>query len=716
MIKKAATSPYPGIRPVTHRGQLKGRARTVASMVDYLENNYPRLIELHGPSGVGKSSLLRAGLVPRLEEQGWRVLLISDWDGILLDPADAGDSYVAIVRRELERLSASLEAPAWLDAIGTGDFWEVMRQQRTVVIFDQFEELLRVDPVLARSLLARVCDLVSEVDGYWHIVAFRQEVRHEIADLVERRLTTSNWTAAGVEPVEDVEIERLVRDPLEVDGNLLGQASSDFVSAIASAWEALSTGQMPSPDAPARYIQPGLLHLQALLAVCWDQAPRDASDGLVQLDAGLLPADLVDDPAALFDWGLGQYLQARIAEAATTRSQDRRAQRAVSQTAARIVPHLWSAGFKTYQQTRDLALACLPRLHDLRLTTAQLDEVLAVAEQLSRPLSGPAISAALPSSLRERGDPFAVAGVAAASGLLPFEVVCELVATFEDALEILKREAIVRVTQGRDRRIVGLSHDALGEQLAVWKDRVLDTPWVNIDSLVVVSGEQVLGDVLAEKYVDAEFEWRPDISASDYGVLDNLVWVGCQITASFHNVIFTNCSFNGSVFNRCRFEDVRFENCVFWGAIFMDCEFAGAGNVVFDGGADLRTLTFLWRDDYEGPMLAFDPGGALRLEGVHGRGLFVEGGGGGPIHIAGSTLHHVNLAGRGDKARLDSVWVSDSKVSHLQIGVDVERPVRLTGATAVSFADVGDGRLDDAFQCDSQATVSEGSAVSEGPA
>jgi len=705
-------SPYPGIRPVGHRGQLVGRDPTVRSITEYLESNYPRLIELYGQSGVGKSSLLRAGVVPGLEDLGWHVLLISDWDGIVLGTSHAEDPdpYVAVVLRAVERLKSTEEFPPWIRDLDSGNFWEVMSGRRTVVILDQFEELMRVDPPLARSLLARVCDLVLKVDGNWHIVSFRPEVRHDIAALVERRLPIANWTAAGVEPVEGVEVETLVRGPLELDGAVLGHASEEFISTISGAWEALSAGQESLPFMPNRYIQPGLLHLQALLAVCWDLASKRPSGDDAVLDVDLLPAHLQGDSPALFDWGLKEYLRTRITEAANALGRDPRSRRALRQTAASIVPHLWSSGFKTFQETEHLALMCLPRLDDLRLTPNQARMVLGVAARHKRPLSGESVfQDKVLEPIREIGDPTAVAGIAAASGFSPLRVVSELAVEFEKALEILKSEAIIRVTQGHDLRIVGMNHDAYGEPLAAWMDEELGSPWVEIDSMVMVSGEQVIGRLPALEDLGNEAEWQPEVTRQDYGTLDHLMWVGCQITGRFRDVTFTNCWFNGSVFNRCRFENVRFENCVFWGAAFMNCEFVGEGDVAIEGGGELRTLTFLWHPDYQGARLAFAKGGALRLDGLIGYGLFVEGGDGGPIRLTSAQLAHVKFTSSDNGLGLGPIEIENSQIRHLQVDKNVKRRVGLTGKTSVRFADVVDDRLDDVFEC------SEGSVVSDGP-
>lgn len=90
MQSAETTSPYPGPRPFTaaERDRFFGRAREtrdVASLVIAQP-----LTVLHGATGVGKTSLLHAGVVPELERAGFEVLPVARVGGLLppgTDPA-----------------------------------------------------------------------------------------------------------------------------------------------------------------------------------------------------------------------------------------------------------------------------------------------------------------------------------------------------------------------------------------------------------------------------------------------------------------------------------------------------------------------------------------------------------------------------------------------------------------------------------------------------
>lgn len=78
MAERSNSNPYPGPRPFRAGEKLYGRDREITQLFYLLSAE--RIVVLHSPSGAGKSSLLHAGLVPRLQRERFDV-----WPSIRLN-------------------------------------------------------------------------------------------------------------------------------------------------------------------------------------------------------------------------------------------------------------------------------------------------------------------------------------------------------------------------------------------------------------------------------------------------------------------------------------------------------------------------------------------------------------------------------------------------------------------------------------------------------
>lgn len=143
MIANSA-NPFVGPRPFTAGEQLYGRDRENLDLLDLLIAE--RIVLLYSPSGAGKTSLVQAGLVPRLQSEGFRVLRVIR---VNAEPPKSAipNRYLFSALRSLDEVLSDEEL-AVLDLDGylkrlprrPGD------PDNDVLIFDQFEEILTVDP------------------------------------------------------------------------------------------------------------------------------------------------------------------------------------------------------------------------------------------------------------------------------------------------------------------------------------------------------------------------------------------------------------------------------------------------------------------------------------------------------------------------------------------------------------------------------------------
>ena len=185
--------PFVGPRPFRLGEPLFGRDREIPKLLDLLIAE--RIVLLFSPSGAGKTSLIQAGLIPALREEGFHDLPIIRVKQPT--PSDREDATREPANRYLRGTLASLEsrrpeAPddppvhvADLDALGPAlQRWADALRPKTdgqapklVLIFDQFEELLTTDPTdrAAKEVFFDQLGAVLRDPGPWALFAMREE-------------------------------------------------------------------------------------------------------------------------------------------------------------------------------------------------------------------------------------------------------------------------------------------------------------------------------------------------------------------------------------------------------------------------------------------------------------------------------------------------------------------------------------------------------------
>ncbi len=146
------TSPYVGPRPFERQdsGRFFGRERETNELLSLVVAH--RVTVLYAPSGAGKTSLLKAALIPNLEEKGFEVLPPTR----VLGPAESDQLDIAniYVFQSLAGLEGEDADPAYL---AQQTFAHYLNEQGAfldkyglpaprVLIFDQFEELFTAYP------------------------------------------------------------------------------------------------------------------------------------------------------------------------------------------------------------------------------------------------------------------------------------------------------------------------------------------------------------------------------------------------------------------------------------------------------------------------------------------------------------------------------------------------------------------------------------------
>ena len=258
--------PFPGLQPFTEAqaGVFFGRGLEINAFVERLRTT--ATLPIVGPSGGGKSSFVRAGVIPRLQEDAsWVVLTIRPGS----DPFDAlarrlirQDSWTGPGGPEATSLAETVE-----DALGTDELWGEVpasapidpatlaaelretptrlalwlrrvatRTRSSALLFvDQLEELFTLveDPETSTRFLQALCAAADDPDDPVRVVfTVRDDYLGRLATIEAARSTLGQVTLIST-PSAD-ELAEILRAPLRCVGYRLDDGSlvDEMVDAV----------------------------------------------------------------------------------------------------------------------------------------------------------------------------------------------------------------------------------------------------------------------------------------------------------------------------------------------------------------------------------------------------------------------------------------------------------------------------------------------------
>lgn len=625
--------------------QLIGRADDIDELVYLIRDR--SLTVLSGDSGVGKSSLLIAGLIPALRRDGYKTLVCRDWrderDHAERDRGLDGISNFLTGKfaDDLAAHGVSVPDPDQLITQLNADYGS-----EVVLILDQFEEVIRQQPLL----FAELCDWVESVARETQIrvlVSLRSEYAHHLRDLevgAYRREDQAIPAIRKAETVREIVLSGAARAGTSAPSEVISPEAADL---IVEQW--VEAGA----DQPRSRIR--LLHLQALLYSIWAQLPPQTAIGVDvareflsaaqerarrhvrSKTASELSQTISDRDLAIgvFDWALANVVGVHVGLCndafSAVRGEgfaDQTLQEGVLHALVQLAEHLSSGGYKVDQE--EIHLAELVLSGELR-TLGYLDEAdgdenpeataLRVIQRFAE-LTGSSTFDWAAAPTRELVAQLAVMdpntshqsfrkdGVTAGAllGTSAHDVLVEECRRFFIALEWLRVGTLIRTSPSDEgRNFVALSHDGFGRGLNEWADANDSRPETALYAITAAFGRA--------------FNW-PDARAIDPAVnplyrqddgrprlFVNLRWRSCRIIGTkrqnlqIRNVVFMNCDLRGTTFQYCTLQGVAFVNCLMDGVQFEECRIVGRATALENAAPasnhERELPSFIWNDQDE---------------------------------------------------------------------------------------------------------------------
>ena len=237
-------SPYLGLASFTELNSTSfyGRKDLIGKLLEYLENN--NLILLLGASGSGKSSLVKAGIIPKFSQKNKPFAELSFFPGDA--PFDAFFDELKISppkrlnlynKKEIKTIVESIDNPK----ANLGSIIKKLRQDKNdfwIIFIDQFEELFSQTPENERILfldsLNSLINLQSEGqdNSLKIILAMRTDFLERLSPFPEFQETIEKHICF-VKEMTDRELKLVIKNPaathgVNVDRDLIEEIINDF--------------------------------------------------------------------------------------------------------------------------------------------------------------------------------------------------------------------------------------------------------------------------------------------------------------------------------------------------------------------------------------------------------------------------------------------------------------------------------------------------------
>ncbi len=211
-IQLSDIRPYQSLATFTEQNAefFFGREEITQRILDKLRGK-PRFLAILGPSGSGKSSLIKAGVIPQLHEG--KILGSEKWTFLVTRPAD---KWVDSIRYQDGKLFGE-------GLSGYQDWLESLNQDKhLLLVIDQFEELLIADEeTIVQEYLDLITHFLEAGRNLTLIVVLRDDFYGRLSQMAPELLP---WLERGLINIPQTLSQNELRDIIEKPGKSVGLA------------------------------------------------------------------------------------------------------------------------------------------------------------------------------------------------------------------------------------------------------------------------------------------------------------------------------------------------------------------------------------------------------------------------------------------------------------------------------------------------------------
>jgi hypothetical protein len=616
-------SPWPGPRPYEIRegNFFFGRDREIEELRRMILRE--RLTVLSADSGSGKTSLLRAGLIFRLAKQRQKdkerikpILLFENWGGGKKGGGDAEQLFTIGLEDAIKALNDNSKRDyKVLSKITSGaTFFENIRdlcdaEGGVILIFDQFEEILRVGETTARRALEIIIDIYRYEPRARVVISLRSEFHKDLRSLeayvgglytrtyflktmgsfsVQEALSKSAGKA-GICFIDDVD-KKIVE--------MLVNASREHTNVIGG----YEIKGKEEKEETANDHAVNLLTLQAILPELFDETlKKERPDGgAIIIDNNAFKTYIAGrESSALIRDALSNWIEKALNKPVSPRRHltssiaklpKEELTGIVHRIASRMALFLSSGGYKTSAEEVELLYNTLQ--NDLsRLTPEKIQLAkLKIVENKLVSVDGKELSLGQEFSPKEEQG---LSGISIKKKWDPAKTANNLVGAFFETLYRLHNANILKSIHIGKGQVWELVHDGMGRPFSDWSDEKKDTWDDAVHSLTTLRGIDIF---IPEKLLLEHSQEKQPLNGQK---AEKVSWQGCYVSPGGNRVLrdyeFLDCDLKGTVFANCIFQGGRFSGCILSGSLFLNCRFEpnSDGEPVRFENCQANAMTFL---------------------------------------------------------------------------------------------------------------------------